>query len=40
MRIPGKEGFYAKLGFRRMKTAMAIFKDYERAARTGLVEKI
>jgi ribosomal protein S18 acetylase RimI-like enzyme len=35
---PGKEGFYAKLGFRRMLTAMAIFKDHQRAIRTGLVE--
>lgn len=35
---PGKEGFYAGLGFRRMRTAMAIFKDQERAAAVGLVE--
>lgn len=35
---PGKEGFYAKLGFRRMKTAMAIFADQEKAATNGLVE--
>jgi ribosomal protein S18 acetylase RimI-like enzyme len=35
---PGKEGFYAKLGFRRMLTAMAIFQDQERAIRTGLVD--
>jgi GNAT superfamily N-acetyltransferase len=25
--VPGKEGFYEKLGFLRMRTAMAIFKD-------------
>lgn len=25
--VPGKEGFYANLGFRRMTTAMAIFED-------------
>ena len=36
---PGKEGFYRKLGFRRMLTAMAMFKDEERAIRRGLVEE-
>jgi len=35
---PGKEGFYKKLGFKRMSTAMAIFQDQERALRTGLVD--
>lgn len=35
---PGKEGFYAKLGFRRMRTAMAIFANQDRAIETGLVE--
>jgi ribosomal protein S18 acetylase RimI-like enzyme len=35
---PGKEGFYRKLGFKRMRTAMAIFLDQERAIREGLVE--
>ncbi|HLI12853.1 MAG TPA: GNAT family N-acetyltransferase [Alphaproteobacteria bacterium] len=35
---PGKEGFYAKLGFRRMRTAMAIFRDEARALRRGLIE--
>lgn len=35
---PGVEPLYEKLGFRRMKTAMAIFRDQERAIRTGLVE--
>jgi len=35
---PGTESFYEKLGYRRMKTAMAIFSDQERAIRTGLVE--
>lgn len=34
---PGKEGFYAKLGFRRMRTAMAIFANQQRAVETGLV---
>lgn len=35
---PGKEGFYAKLGFRRMRTAMAIFANPQRAIDTGLVD--
>lgn len=34
---PGKEGFYRKLGFRRMLTAMAKFDDQQRAIDTGLV---
>ena len=34
---PGKEGFYLKLGFLRMRTAMAIFGNRERALATGLV---
>ena len=34
---PGKEGFYRKLGFRHMKTAMAIFKNRERALASGLI---
>lgn len=33
--VPGKEGFYARLGFRRMTTAMAIFDDPARAAARG-----
>lgn len=36
---PGKEGFYLKLGFKRMNTAMAIFANEERALRTGLVSE-
>lgn len=28
---PGKEGFYERLGYRRMKTAMALFANPERA---------
>ncbi len=35
---PGTERFYERLGFRRMRTAMAIFRDQDRAIRTGLVE--
>jgi ribosomal protein S18 acetylase RimI-like enzyme len=34
---PGREGFYKKLGFRRMNTAMAIFRGQEATARAGLV---
>lgn len=37
--VPGKEGFYRKIGFRRMRTAMAIFKDEARAIANGLVEE-
>ena len=36
---PGKEGFYRKLGFRGMRTAMAIFQDQEQAARAGLIDE-
>ncbi len=35
---PGKEPLYAKLGFHRMLTAMAIFKDNDLARSTGLIE--
>jgi ribosomal protein S18 acetylase RimI-like enzyme len=34
---PGKEGFYDKLGFRKMNTAMAIFKNEEKAILNGFV---
>jgi ribosomal protein S18 acetylase RimI-like enzyme len=33
----GKEPFYLKLGFRRMATAMAIFKDQAQALESGLL---
>jgi ribosomal protein S18 acetylase RimI-like enzyme len=36
--VPGKESFYAKLGFRRMNTAMAIFQDQESAAAQGYIQ--
>lgn len=36
---PGKEGLYRKLGFRRMRTAMAIFHDQEYAAKSGLIDE-
>lgn len=34
---PGTEGFYAKLGFHRMNTAMAIWRNREQAIRSGLI---
>lgn len=36
---PGKEGFYRKLGFLRMNTAMAIFKDQKHALNVGLLNE-
>jgi len=36
---PGKESFYKKLGFMRMRTAMAIFQNRERAIEVGLVDE-
>ena len=33
--VPGKEGFYARHGFRRMTTAMAVFQDPDKAAAQG-----
>lgn len=33
--VPGKEGFYRKLGFLRMLTAMAVFRDPAAAVRRG-----
>lgn len=36
---PGKEGFYKKLGFKRMITAMAVFKNEEQALVSGLIEE-
>lgn len=33
--VPGKEGFYGKLGFLRLRTAMAIFQDREAAIARG-----
>jgi N-acetylglutamate synthase-like GNAT family acetyltransferase len=37
--VPTKESFYAKFGFSLMNTAMAIFKNQEKAIEVGLVEK-
>ena len=36
--VPGKEEFYGRFGFRRMKTAMAIFENAEQAARNGYTD--
>jgi ribosomal protein S18 acetylase RimI-like enzyme len=37
--VPGKEGFYRKLGFERMTTAMAIFDDQARAMENGYINE-
>jgi ribosomal protein S18 acetylase RimI-like enzyme len=37
--VPGKESFYRKFGFRRMRTAMAIFQDPEAAAARGYTDE-
>jgi ribosomal protein S18 acetylase RimI-like enzyme len=37
--VPGKEGFYKKLGFLRMLTAMAIFQDRTAAIQRGHVSE-
>lgn len=36
--VPGKEAFYKKAGFRRMRTAMAIFENQARAYELGYVD--
>ena len=36
---PGKEGFYSKLGFHKMNTAMAIFRNQEQALKVGLISR-
>jgi len=38
--VPGKEEFYARFGFKKMKTAMAIFENQEQAMQWGLVENV
>ena len=35
--VAGKEPFYQKLGFKRMLTAMAIFRNQDEAMRNGLI---
>jgi len=37
--VPGKEPFYRKLGFMRMRTAMAIFEDQAAALARGHIEE-
>lgn len=37
---PGKEGFYLRLGFKRMNTAMAMFADEATALATGVVAAV
>ena len=37
--VPGKEPFYKKFGFRRMRTAMAIFQNQALAAERGYVDE-
>ena len=37
--IPGKEEFYLKVGFGKMKTAMAIFKNQEQAIEWQLISQ-
>lgn len=37
--VPGKEGFYRKLGFKRMTTAMAIFDDQAGALAPGYINE-
>ena len=36
--VPGKEGFYQRLGYRRMKTAMALFANPAEAQQHGHIE--
>ncbi len=38
--VAGREGFYEKLGFRRMATAMAIFEDQAGAFARGLLQTL
>lgn len=35
--VPGKEGFYARFGFKPMLTAMALVEDPEKTARNGYI---
>ena len=37
--VPGKEAFYRKLGFKRMTTAMTIFKNQAQALERGLINE-
>lgn len=37
--VPGKEPFYRRFGFRRMRTAMAIFENQAQAVERGYVDE-
>jgi len=37
--VPGREGFYARHGFRRMTTAMAVYQDPEAATERGYLAR-
>jgi ribosomal protein S18 acetylase RimI-like enzyme len=37
--VPGREDFYRRSGFRRMRTAMAIFADPKTAAERGYIDE-
>lgn len=37
--VPGKEAFYRRFGFRRMRTAMAIFDNADQAAANGYTDE-
>ena len=37
--VPGKEPFYKKFGFMRMKTAMAIFENPEQQVEWGYISE-
>ena len=37
--VPGREPFYRKFGFRRMRTAMAIFEDQALAFERGYIDE-
>jgi GNAT superfamily N-acetyltransferase len=36
--VPGKEAFYEKLGFHRMKTSMGLFSDAKQMQQNGYIE--
>ena len=37
--VPGKEAFYQRFGFRRMRTAMAIFEHPQQAAEHDYIDE-
>ena len=37
--VPGKEAFYRRFGFLRMKTAMAIFENQQQALQGGYLSE-